>query len=84
VSASRLKSEVIKETEVPVSVYSPDSKNAGSSASSHHTIPVKRPTEPVVEAEEDAVEPLTNKVYQQMPRTLQKMSVMGKVIIVTG
>ncbi|KAL2018256.1 hypothetical protein VTK56DRAFT_1010 [Thermocarpiscus australiensis] len=86
-SARRMKSEVIKETEVPVSVYSPDAKGAGASAAGHFSIPVK-PTAtpgpaPVVE-EGDVVKPLEEKVYNQMPRTLQKMSVMGKVIIITG
>ncbi|KAK3998352.1 hypothetical protein QBC44DRAFT_3243 [Cladorrhinum sp. PSN332] len=85
VSAGRFKSEVIKETEVPVSVYSPDSKGTASSSSDHFTIPVKnnsRPLEPSPE-DEDVV-PLQDKVYNQMPRTLQKMSVHGKVIIITG
>ncbi|KAK4232566.1 hypothetical protein QBC38DRAFT_4487 [Podospora fimiseda] len=85
VSAGRFKSEVIKETEVPVSVYSPDSKGTASSSSDHFTIPVKnnsRPLEPSPE-EEDVV-PLQDKVYNQLPRTLQKMSVHGKVIIITG
>lgn len=85
VSVGRFKSEVIKETEVPVSVYSPDSKGTASASSDHFTIPVKnnsRPLEPAPEEEE--VVPLQDKVYSQMPRTLQKMSVHGKVIIITG
>lgn len=89
VSASRTKSEVIKETEVPVSIYSPDSKGVASNNSDHFSIPVKAGAsarvqqDPIVE-EEDAVVPLQEKVYRQMPRTLQKMSVQGKVIIITG
>lgn len=86
VSARQLKSEVIKETEVPVSVYNPDSKGVASSNSEHFSIPVKagsRAPEPIVE-EDDKVSPLEERVYRQMPRTLQKMSVMGKVIIITG
>ncbi|KAM7184143.1 hypothetical protein V8F33_013158 [Rhypophila sp. PSN 637] len=86
VSVRQLKSEVIKETEVPVSVYNPDSKGVASSNSEHFSIPVKpsaRAPEPAVE-EEDKVAPLEDRVYRQMPRTLQKMSVMGKVIIITG
>jgi hypothetical protein len=86
-SAGRFKSEVIKETEVPVSVYSPDAKGVASGNSDHFSIPVKSAgapaPEPIVE-EEDAVVPLQEKVFKQMPRTLQKMSVMGKVIIITG
>ena len=87
VSAGRFKSEGIKETEVPVSVYSPDSKGVASGNSDHFSIPVKSAgsaaTEPIPE-EEDAVVPLQGKVFSQMPRTLQKMSVFGKVIIITG
>ncbi|KAK0629122.1 D-arabinitol 2-dehydrogenase [Bombardia bombarda] len=85
-SARRFKSEVIKETEVPVSVYTPDSKGVASGNSDHFSIPVKasRAPEPIVEHEEDAVNPLEDKVFKQMPRTLQRMSVMGKVIIITG
>ena len=88
VSARRMKSEVIKETEVPVTVYSPDHKGVASGNSADHfSIPVKNAAaaapEPIAE-EEDAVTPLQDKVYRQMPRTLQKMSVHGKVIIITG
>lgn len=86
VSARRFKSEVIKETEVPVSVYNPDAKGVASGTSDHFSIPVKpnfKPQEPVVEPE-DRVDPLNEKVYKQMPRTLQKMSLMGKVVIITG
>ncbi|KAL2161965.1 hypothetical protein VTH06DRAFT_7750 [Thermothelomyces fergusii] len=86
-SALRMKSSVIKETEVPVTVYSPDHKGVASSNSDHFSIPVKSSAAPVAEpaAEElEAVTPLQDNVYKQMPRTLQKMSVYGKVIIVTG
>lgn len=87
VSARRMKSEVIKETEVPVTVYSPDHKGVASGNSDHFSIPVKNGAAAAPEAiveEEDAVVPLQDKVYRQMPRTLQKMSVHGKVIIITG
>ncbi|AEO64045.1 uncharacterized protein THITE_2109761 [Thermothielavioides terrestris NRRL 8126] len=86
VSARRSKSEVIKETEVPVSVYNPDAKGIASSTSDHFKIPVQPAApaaEPIAE-DDDSVTPLQEKVYRQMPRTLQKMSVMGKVIIITG
>lgn len=86
VSSSSRKSEVIKETEVPVSVYSPDSRGvASANTGDHFSIPVRHPSttqEPV--ADVDVVKPLSEKVYSQMPATMQKMSVMGKVIIVTG
>jgi NAD(P)-dependent dehydrogenase (short-subunit alcohol dehydrogenase family) len=84
-SARRFKSEVIKETEVPVSVYTPDSKGAASLSSDHFSIPVKASKAPEPAAvEEDQVTPLEEEVYKQMPRTMQKMSVMGKVVIITG
>lgn len=86
VSARPRKSEVIKETEVPVSVYNPDAKGVASSSSDHFSIPVQssfKAPEPAAEPE-DQVTPLDDKVFKQMPRTLQKMSVMGKVIIITG
>lgn len=86
VSASRMKSEVIKETEIPVSVYSPDAKGVASSNSDHFKIPVQPGAVAPEAAAEDqeTVAPLQEKVYRQMPRTLQKMSIMGKVVIVTG
>lgn len=85
VSIRNLKSEVVKETEVPVSVYSPDAKGVSSAnTGDHFSIPVKA-RQPIQESEPDElVKPLEEKVYRQMPRTLQKMSVMGKVIIITG
>ncbi|KAL2146736.1 hypothetical protein VTI28DRAFT_2571 [Corynascus sepedonium] len=88
VSARQMKSEVIKETEVPVTVYNPDHKGVASGNSADHfSIPVKNgaATNTEVNADDlDAVTPLQDKVYRQMPRTLQKMSVHGKVIIITG
>lgn len=92
-STAPRKSEVIKETEIPVSVYTPDAKNVGSgssSASDHTTttLPVKRGAqnpEPVAPEEPmQVVKPLAAEVYAKMPATMQKMSVMGKVIIITG
>ncbi len=81
------KNEVIKETEVPVSIYSPDGKGVASSPD-HFSIPVKAATAPsaapVEEAENEEVIPLDPKVYKSMSPTMQKMSVMDKVIIVTG
>ena len=86
--ASRLsaKNEVIKETEVPVSIYSPDGKSTSANPD-HFNIPVKGGAAAEVSAEDPDnadVIPLDPKVYKSMPPTLQKMSVMGKVIIVTG
>ncbi len=90
VSARRFKSDVVKETEVPVSVYTPDSKGVASgSAPDHFTISVKEgaaaPPEPEHEEEVDeSVTPLNDKVFKAMPRTLQRMTVHDKVIIITG
>lgn len=85
-SAIRTKSDVVAETEIPVSVYSTDSKGSGQSSSDHYSIPVSRenakPTP--IAVEEEAVTPLTQKVYNTLPRTMQKMSIMDKVVIVTG
>jgi NAD(P)-dependent dehydrogenase (short-subunit alcohol dehydrogenase family) len=85
-SARLMKSEVIKETEVPVTVYSPDHKGIATGNSDHFNIPVKNSaaSPEAIAEEEEAVQPLDDQVYKQMPRTLQKMSVHGKVIIITG
>ncbi len=60
-----------------------------SANSDHFSIPVMSPaavsTPPHEAAEDDGqVVTLDAKLYRQMPPTMQKMSVMGKVIIVTG
>lgn len=86
-SAIRFKSDVVRETEVPVSVYAPDSKGAGGSTSDHFSIPVNRENakpQPIEAQEPDDVVPLTSKVYNQMPPMMQKMCIMNKVVIVTG
>lgn len=84
-TAFRAKSDVVRETEVPVSNYSADAK--GSGASDHYSIPVNReaaqPT-PFPSPEDADVVPLTREVYDTMPPMMQKMTVMDKVVIVTG
>lgn len=79
----RLKSDAVRENEVPVSVYSPDAKGAASGS-----IPVSRSAGgkpgPITPEENGPVEPLTAQVYQTLPPTMQRMSVMGKVVIITG
>lgn len=86
-TAFRAKSDVVRETEVPVSNYSPDAKGSGASSSDHYSIPVNRekaqPT-PLPSAEDADVVPLTREVYESMPPMMQKMTVMDKVVIVTG
>ncbi|KAI0129594.1 short-chain dehydrogenase [Xylariales sp. AK1849] len=87
-SAIRMKSDVVQETEVPVSVYAPDAKGTGTSSSDHFSIPVSRenakPTPFPTDPENDKVTPLTQKVYNTLPPMMQRMSIMDKVVIVTG
>jgi hypothetical protein len=82
-SAPRFKSEVIKEKEVPVSVYNPDVKGVASGSSVHYSIPVT-PQQTPVETIEDKISPLKDDVFKSLPPTIQKMTVKDKVIIVTG
>ncbi|KAI8251767.1 putative NADP-dependent mannitol dehydrogenase [Colletotrichum sp. SAR11_239] len=88
ISARALKSDVVREKEIPVSVYAPDAKGTGQS--DHFSIPVREhdsrpPTEtPLPVPENDNVVPLTRKTFDSMPPMMQKLSVMGKTIIVTG
>ncbi|KAI0419338.1 short chain dehydrogenase [Xylaria grammica] len=87
ISAVRPKSDVVQETEVPVSVYSADSKGAAGSTSDHFSIPVNRDDakpKPIASEEDGDVIPLTKRVYSEMPPMMQKMSVMDKVVVVTG
>jgi hypothetical protein len=87
VSAARSKSDVVAETEIPVSVYSSDSRGAAGSTSDHFSIPVNRDDakpKPILAEENTDVIPLTKKVYRDMPPMMQKMSIMDKVVIVTG
>jgi NAD(P)-dependent dehydrogenase (short-subunit alcohol dehydrogenase family) len=82
-SARARRSEVIKETEIPATLYNSDTKGGAVS----FNIPVKSstPTERVtIGTAMEAIQPLSQKVFSAMPSTMQKMSVMGKVIIITG
>jgi hypothetical protein len=74
------KNEVIKETEVPVSIYTPDGNP------DQFNIPVKKGNAEAaaVDPEDADVVPLDPKVFKSLPPTMQKMSVMGKVIVITG
>ncbi|KAI1437121.1 short chain dehydrogenase [Xylaria sp. CBS 124048] len=87
VSATRSRSDVVAETEVPVSVYTPDAKGAAGSTSDHFSIPVNRDDakpKPFPPVEDTNVTPLTKKVYNDMPPMMQKLSIMDKVVVVTG
>jgi hypothetical protein len=91
-TARLAKREIISEREIPVSSYTPDARgsisgSAAVDAGEHYSIPVRR--DPVIEvhanqADEHCVQPLTRRVYDSMPPTMQKMSVKGKIVIVTG
>ena len=70
--------------EIPVSSYAPGAKGAAAGS-----IPVNRASAagrpaPIDAEENGDVTPLSQQVYSTMPPTMQKMSVMGKVVIVTG
>jgi len=80
-----LKKEVIRETEVPVSIYQPDGKRSSTgSGSGHFRIPVEQNTHQDAPEPSDLVQPLRHDLYTQMPKTLRDMTVYGKVVIVTG
>ncbi|KAH8171002.1 enoyl-(Acyl carrier protein) reductase domain-containing protein [Sarocladium implicatum] len=83
VSDTANKKSVVREKEVHVTDYNRGlgdrhTVNVSEDASK---VPYDSPTPP---PEHDAVNPLQKKVYDQMPYTMQSMSVMGKTIIVTG
>lgn len=81
--SKNLKREIISEKQVPVTAFKPDSANSTGSTTPHHfTIPVVA-SKPVAEPTE-AVTPLTHAAYAQLPATLKKMTVFGKIVIVTG
>lgn len=88
ISSRLFKSDVVREKEIPVSVYAPDAKGTGQS--DHFSIPVREhdsrpPTEtPTPAPENDDVVPLTRKTFDSMPPMMQKLSVMDKTIIITG
>lgn len=79
------KKSVVREKEVPVTVY-----GAGQGTGDKHTVNVTEGASqvphdsPAPPAENDAVQPLTRKVYDQLPYTMRNMSVYGKTIIITG
>jgi hypothetical protein len=85
ISAKNCRSEVIKESVVPVSVYNPDGKGAAANGSpgERYSIPVT-PPKSSQQVLEETVTPLTDEVYNQLPSTLQKMTVKDKVVIITG
>ncbi|KAM3436455.1 hypothetical protein MY1884_003881 [Beauveria asiatica] len=84
VSDTPKKNSVVREKEVPATIY--DGPGSGDKRTVRvpegaAQIPFDSPAPP---AENEAVEPLTKKVYEALPRTVQNMTVFGKTIIITG
>ncbi|KAF7546754.1 hypothetical protein G7Z17_g8210 [Cylindrodendrum hubeiense] len=83
VSDTANKKSVVREKEVPVTIY-------GAGQGDKHTVHVPEGASqvpqdsPVPPSENEAVVPLTRKVYDALPQTMKNMSVYGKTIIVTG
>lgn len=79
-SARLLRREVIAEKQIPVSSYTDD-------APQRSTIPVRNDPEIEHHAEEQAglhAPPLTKALFSKLPKSIQKQTVMDKVVIVTG
>jgi hypothetical protein len=79
--------EVVAEKEIPVSSYTPDGKGPlTGSAAQQYSIPVR--DDPSINvpggADAEKVVPLTNTVYRHMSPTMQNLSLMDKVAIITG
>lgn len=78
-AAPKSKREVIAEKQIPVAEYVNHSPK-------HSSIPVR--DDPDVEVphreEPKTVQPLTREMYEKLPKALQKLTVMDKVIIITG
>lgn len=77
------------EKEVPVTTYNSNDRNGlfgllGASTGRHETIPVQET--PNIENEADIVEitPLSRAVYDSMPVTMQKTTIMDKTVLLTG
>ena len=83
VSDTAQKKSVVREKEVPVTVY-------GGGQGQRHTVQVTEDAaqvpydSPVPPPEYDLVQPLSKKVYEAMPHTVRNMTVHGKTIIITG
>ncbi|EMR83712.1 putative d-arabinitol 2-dehydrogenase protein [Botrytis cinerea BcDW1] len=72
--------EAIHEKEIPATKFQPGS------GAERVTIPVEEAAAAAAAAKEavDVVTPLTQSAYKGMTPTMQKMSLMGKVVVVTG
>ncbi|KAI9736525.1 MAG: hypothetical protein M1818_006036 [Claussenomyces sp. TS43310] len=84
VSARLYKGEVVSEKEIHSTSYVIDPVT-GSPKALHKSIPVQdHETEVSSEPESDPVVPLTREAYEKMSPMMQKMTLMDKVVIVTG
>jgi NAD(P)-dependent dehydrogenase (short-subunit alcohol dehydrogenase family) len=85
VSETEHKKSVVREKEVPVTRWDqgkgPGAQSRLNVSEKDSQVPYDSPT-PVIEG--DAIEPLTEEVYNTMPKTLKDMSIFGKNVIVTG
>ncbi|KAJ6787352.1 hypothetical protein PWT90_05943 [Aphanocladium album] len=84
VSDTTKKNSVVREKEVPATIY--DGPGSGDKRTVHvpegaSKIPFDSPQPP---ADNEAIEPLTKKVYETLPHTVKNMTVFGKTIIITG
>ena len=78
-AAPKSKREVIAEKQIPVAEYVNNSPKRS-------TIPVRDDPDVEVPLPEKpkAIKPLTREMYEKLPKALQKLTVMDKVIIITG
>lgn len=84
--SKNLKREIVSEKAIPVTAFKDASANStspGTASPVHFTIPV-RGSKPAAESPSLPVTPLTKDLFSRLPPTVQKMTVMGKVVIVTG
>lgn len=79
-SARLFKREIISEKQIPISSYTDESAKA-----QRTTIPVRPDPEIEVPAEaEMQSQPISRAAYENLPKSMQQMTVMDKVIIVSG
>lgn len=81
-SASRLASNGARGKKVAAAAYSTDAKTAeATSKASSFTVPTQSRAD---SADAGDVVPLSRQVYESMPSTMKNLSVMGKVVLITG
>lgn len=84
--SKNLKREIISEKQVPVTAFQPDGPSSlgGTSTPHHLKVPVGSVKSDAAAEPTPALTPLSQDLYAKLPATVQKMTVMGKVVIVTG